>query len=273
MTSFTAHIVKMHGTGNDFILVDNFPADFNDYSSVARRLCDRHYGIGADGMLVIGDSETADISMRIFNADGSEAQMCGNGIRCIGKYAFDSGRISTLTPTVDTLSGLRRLTLRPNNSGLITHATVDMGCVTPCNDSVPRQVDTPYGSFIMFPISTGNPHGVVFVDDLSSIPVEEVGSLLEHHDSWPEGANIEFVEILDRHTVSQSTWERGVGATLACGTGACATAYAFVNHHGGQWPVTVQLAGGNLEIDLDKATGHLLLTGQAETVFTTDITI
>lgn len=258
------HFTKMHGLGNDFVVIED-RAD-TDYNTLARRLCDRHRGIGADGLIVIGKDAVADCRMRIFNADGSEAQMCGNGIRCVGKYIRDNGLCSSPTPVIATMSGHKKLCLKQGADGKVESVTVDMGLP---ETGAQYTLGTPCGDFSVTEVSTGNPHGVAFVSDPSAIELGVAGPALECAEVWPQKANIEFAAVdTDRHTVYQRTWERGVGETEACGTGACATAAAAVATGRADYPVEVHLTGGVLLIDIDPHTNHLLMTGPAETVFT-----
>ena len=259
---------KMHGLGNDFIIVDclNNPYNCLNFSALATKLCDRHYAIGADGLIAILPSDIADVRMRIFNSDGSEAQMCGNGIRCVGKYIFDNHIIPSLQPAIETAVGIKRLNLVIADDGKVSHATVNMGKAEFEQGEISRTLTTPYGKFNVIPVSTGNPHGVIFVNDLSHIDVQLIGPELENHPYWADRANIEFVEIASPHRFRQLTWERGAGQTLACGTGACASTAAAVASARCRWPIEVQLAGGTLSIDSD-ADGNILMTGPATYVF------
>ena len=258
------HFTKMHGLGNDFVVIED-RAD-TDYHKLARSLCDRHRGIGADGLIVIGKDAVADCRMRIFNADGSEAQMCGNGVRCVGKYIRDNGLCSSPTPIIATMSGHKKLYIKQGADGTVESVTVDMGLP---ETGEQYTLATPCGDFSVTEVSTGNPHGVAFVSDPSAIALSVAGPALECAEVWPQKANIEFAAVdTDRHTVYQRTWERGVGETEACGTGACATAAAAVATGRADYPVEVHLTGGVLLIDIDPDTNHLLMTGPAETVFT-----
>ncbi|MDO4320635.1 MAG: diaminopimelate epimerase [Bacteroidales bacterium] len=253
------HFTKMHGLGNDFVLIDCRSVAPDDLGALAVRLCDRRRGVGADGLLVLQQSDVADCRMRIFNADGSEAAMCGNGIRCIACYARRHGIVSGTTALIETMSGLRDICFAAD--GLVT---VDMG--VPRVASSDMTLDTACGGYKVISVSTGNPHGVVFVDRVGRFDVSGIGPLLECHPVWPDRANIEFVEPVDRHMLRQRTWERGVGETDACGTGACAAAAAAVAHGLASWPVIVDLNGGRLHIDVSPS-GHMLMTGPAVEVF------
>ena len=270
--------VKMHGLGNDFVYVDCLKRDIEHLSELAIEMSRRPTGIGSDGIIAILPSRKADCRMRIFNADGSEAQMCGNGIRCVAKYIFDNKIVAKNRITVETLSGIKIVEIHAGIDGLTDTVTVDMGApkFTPSEIPVdfdgeqmteqPVQVgDTEVKVTAM---SMGNPHGVVFVDNFDGDIVGTLGPQLETHAIWPEKANIEFVRVDAPDTLSMRAWERGAGETMACGTGACAAAAAAVATGRAQWPLTVRLIGGNLHIDCDSATGHILMTGPAVTVYT-----
>lgn len=263
-------VTKMHGAGNDFVLIDGHGIADDRLPEIAVRLCDRHFGVGADGLLVITDSQSADAKMRIFNADGSEAQMCGNGIRCVGKYLYDGGLINTNHPSIETRSGIKTLELYIDDDGTVDSATVDMGEARLLSNK-PEVMITNTGSFQVWPVSTGNPHGVTEVADTASFEVATVGPQLENNPYWPNKANIEFVTVVGPDTLRQRTWERGVGETLACGTGACAAAFAMVAADRVDWPVKVQLSGGTLTVD--KKDNHLFMTGPASRVFETTVSV
>lgn len=255
----------MHGAGNDFIVLDCRHGEPDDIGSLARKLCDRHFGVGADGLLLIGDSDVADASMRIINADGSEAQMCGNGIRCVGKFIYERGICRKNELSVDTLDGVKILQLHIGNDGAVNTVTVDMGCSR--IENLKAELTVGSGRFDIAAVSTGNPHCVVFTDDCTAVDIAVCGPQLECHPVWPDKANIEFVTVESRHALRQRTWERGVGQTLACGTGAIAAAVAAVGRGYCDWPVSVRLDGGTLIIDHNLFTGHILMTGSAAEVF------
>lgn len=261
--------IKMEGLGNDFVLLDclkgNIPADAG---ALARRLCERRHGIGADGMLLVCPGKVCDARMRIFNADGSEAQMCGNGIRCVALFLHRAGYPDEME--IATMAGVKRVRV----SGEMV--TVDMGAPVWEAESVPVRCETPvmleadvdsgYGVLKVSAVSMGNPHGVVFTDHLIRYPVKRCGRALERHEIWPERANIEFVTVIDRHNITMRAWERGVGETKACGTGACAAAAVSVATGRADFPVEVRLPGGVLTIDSD-AEGHIMMTGPARVSF------
>ena len=256
------HFTKMHGLGNDYLYVyGEVPPDVADLS---RRLSDRHFGAGSDGMVFIGLSEVADFGMRIFNADGSEAMMCGNGIRCVGKYVYDRGLTSKTTLAIETLSGVRELRLQVDG-GSVSAATVSMGVAEVGEDLVVR---TLLSDVTCTPVSVGNPHAVLFVDDAMAAPVAEMGSLIERHPLFPGGVNVEFVQVMSDHELRMRVWERGSGITMACGTGACASAAAAVAKGccpAGE-PITVHLDGGDLAIAVGEDFA-MTMTGPAETVY------
>ncbi len=273
--------IKMHGLGNDYVylLHEDNPrlAQVSDaeLALLARAISDRHTGIGGDGMVMIAPSERADFRMRMWNADGSEAQMCGNASRCVGKIVFDSGLTSSTDISLETLAGIRRLTLH-TAQGQVASVTVDMGApelrperipMLPDADGHPLfEADTEQGRLTFHGVSMGNPHGVCFVPELTDALVLGIGPQMETSPCWPQKANIEFARILDRHNIEMRVWERGTGETMACGTGACATAVAAFQQGLTDREVRVHLRGGTLKIQLDEATGHVLMTGEATTV-------
>ena len=275
---------KMQGLGNDYIYVntDLYPIENPEQFSI--RWSQYHTGIGSDGLILISRSEVADFMMRIFNADGTEAMMCGNGSRCVGKYVYDHHLTDKTEIDLDTLSGIKHITLHPDASGEVHRATVDMGQP---RLSHPQQVATPSGSLEGQPITIeveengktvrkefqgtyvcmGNPHVVIFVDDISQVPVEKYGPLIEFHPLFPQRTNVEFVEVQADSVLRMRVWERGSGITQACGTGACATAVAaFLTGRAKRFS-TVRMDGGDLEITYDETDSHILMTGPAETTF------
>lgn len=256
------HFTKMHGLGNDYLYV--YGEVPSDVAELSRRLSDRHFGAGSDGMVYISPSEVADFKMRIFNADGSEAMMCGNGIRCVGKYVYDQGLTSKTTLAIETLSGVKELMLRVEG-GSVSAATVGMGVAVVGEDLLVR---TPLSDVTCTPVSVGNPHAVLFVDDAKTAPVVELGSLIERHPLFPGGVNVEFVQVLSDHELRMRVWERGSGITMACGTGACASAAAAASKGlclFGE-AVTVHLDGGDLQISIGEDFA-VTMTGPAETVY------
>lgn len=253
----------MHGLGNDYLYVYSL-SEPQDPSKLAIKLSDRHFGAGSDGMIWILPSDVAQWKMRIFNANGSEAKMCGNGIRCVGKYLYDKGYTRDTHLTIETLSGVKTLDLAVEGSK-VTSVTVDMGRT---QVSVPMILSVPGREVECVPVSVGNPHAVVFTDDVDSIPLTTLGPALERHPVFEDGANIEFVQVLNSTTLRMRVWERGSGVTMACGTGACAAMAAAVSliHCRTDHANSVILDGGTLKVRIDRR-GHAIMTGPAETVY------
>ncbi len=266
---------KMHGAGNDYIYVNTLTCPIEDPEALAIRWSRYHTGIGSDGLVLIGGSKVADFSMRIFNADGSEAKMCGNASRCIGKYVYEHGLTKSDSVRLETLSGIKVLKLNVED-GHVNRVTVDMGLPVLCNKS---QLATSDGSlkdgevevagktFRGTFVSMGNPHFVIFVDDLSKIDIPTVGPLLEHHPLFPERVNVEFVEVQPDGVLRMRVWERGSGITMACGTGACATFVAAVLNGKSARESVVRMDGGDLTIRWDETDGKVYMTGEAVVVF------
>ena len=255
------HFTKMHGLGNDYLYVYGEPPA--DVEGLAVRLSDRHFGVGSDGMIFISPSYAADFRMRIFNADGSEAKMCGNGIRCVGKYVYDKGYTDKTVLTIETLSGIKTLVLRLRNK-CVRSVTVDMGLA----EAKEEMTLTAGGrTAICTPVDVGNPHAVFFVEDVEKIPVGSLGPCVEKHEVFPGGVNAEFVQVLDDRKLRMRVWERGSGITMACGTGACASAAAAVKKGfcPPDVPITVLLDGGPLEITVSE-NRLVTMTGPAETI-------
>ena len=279
---------KMQGIGNDYVYVNCFEETVEDPSWAARFVSDRHFGIGSDGLILICPSEKADFEMRMYNADGSRGEMCGNGIRCVGKYVYDKGLTDKRSITVETLAGVKSLDLTVEN-GQVSEVTVDMGQPGILADRLPVILGKgevpadPEGRLIRQPIqvqgktyyftavSMGNPHIVLYVDDPYAIDLEAVGPSFENHSYFPERTNTEFVRVLDRNHVEIRVWERGAGETWACGTGACAVAVSSAMNGLTGREVTVKLRGGDLEINWDEKTDHVFMTGPAVTVFEGEI--
>lgn len=252
---------KMQGLGNDFMLV--YSQVPGNVSPLCRRLCDRHFGIGADGVIFLSPSRVADARMRIFNADGSEAKMCGNGIRCVAKYLYDKGLVRQETMTVETLSGVKALKLSVEKDR-VRSVSVDMGAACLEQAKVPLSEDMGSGMLI----SVGNPHLVIFSDTVEDLPLSLWGPRIESDPRFPDGVNVEFVQVLSPEKLRMRVWERGCGVTLACGTGACAAAFAAVQAGlcpAGR-PIEVVLDGGSLHITVD-AEGGVSMAGAAVTVF------
>lgn len=267
---------KMHGLGNDYIYINCLEAVPADAERLAVEMSDRHFGVGGDGIILIMPSKVADFRMRMFNADGSEGKMCGNASRCIGKYVYDRGLTDKTEVSLETLSGIKILKLCVND-GKVDSVTVDMGApVLDCervpvrygaDQMIAADVATKAGVLKVTAVSMGNPHGVVFIDESPEVfPVHEVGRELEMHAMWPDRANIEFAHVVSPDLIEMRVWERGSGETLACGTGACATAVAAETLGFAGARVDIKLRGGVLSIDRDPVTGHVLMTGPATTV-------
>lgn len=272
---------KMHGAGNDYIYVNTQAYPIEDPVKAAVLWSAYHTGIGSDGLVLIGKSEVADFSMRIFNADGSEAMMCGNASRCIGKYVYDNKLTDKEEVTLETLSGIKILKLHVKD-GKVKEVTVDMG--TPLLNN-PRQIATQSGGMIAECIAAdgkeyegtfvcmGNPHLVIFVNDIKSVTLPAVGPKLEHHPLFPERVNVEFVQVLPDGTLRMRVWERGSGITMACGTGACATAVAAALNGKSGRQLVIRMDGGDLHIHWDERDGHVYMTGPAAKVFEGEIEI
>jgi diaminopimelate epimerase len=262
---------KMHGSGNDYIYVntDAYPLDNPEILSV--RWSAPHTGIGSDGLVLIGKSDVADFKMRIFNADGSEARMCGNATRCIGKYVYENKLTDKTTLTLETLSGVRELQLTVRN-GLVEEVTVDMGIPTVEREALTLEVG-PGKRFTGTVISVGNPHFVVFVDDVSEINLPLFGPRLENHACFPGRINVEFVQVLSPGEVRMRVWERGSGITMACGTGGCATVAAAVVCGKTNRKVKVRMDGGALTFHWDAESDRIFMTGDAVRVFEGTITL
>ena len=256
---------KMHGAGNDYIYVDTTKQSIAHPEILAEHWSHPHTGIGSDGLVLIGNSSKADFSMRIFNADGSEARMCGNASRCIGKYLYDHKLTHNKVITLDTLSGIKTLHLHINEQDKVDYVTVDMGIPTDIHQ-VKLGSEYPYNETIA--LSMGNPHLVIFVPNISQINLKEIGPKLEHHPLFPDGVNIEFVQnTAYNNQLRMRVWERGSGITLACGTGACATLAAAVFTGRCTHEADIEMDGGILHIEYDKATGHIHMTGPATEVY------
>lgn len=271
----TLNFTKMQGAGNDYIYVNTLAHPIEDPVRASIQWSAYHTGIGADGLVLIGKSKKADFSMRIFNADGSEARMCGNASRCIGKYVYDNKLTDKETVTLETLSGIKTLKLHIAD-GQVEKVTVDMGIPQLVQ---PQQIATPSGGMLAENITIegkdyegtfvcmGNPHWVVFVDDIKDVNLPAVGPKLENHPLFPERTNVEFVEVLPDGSLRIRVWERGSGITMACGTGACATAVAAALNHKSGRKAWVRMDGGDLLIHWNQKDGHVYMTGPAVKVF------
>ena len=268
---------KMQGIGNDYVYVNCLQETIENPSELAKKISDRHYGVGSDGLIMINPSDKADFEMEMYNADGSRGEMCGNGIRCVAKYVYDYGLTDKTSISVETLAGIKYLDLTVED-GKVVLVKVDMGKPMLRPEEVPvvsekeEVIDEPITvdgqEYMMTCVSMGNPHAVVFIDqDVKEFPLETVGVKFENHERFPKRVNTEFVNVLDRHTAQMRVWERGSGETLACGTGACAVAVACALNGLTEDEVTVKLLGGDLQIKWDREKNTVYMTGPAEVVF------
>ena len=268
---------KMQGIGNDYVYVNCLQETIENPSELAKKISERHYGVGSDGLIMINPSDKADFEMEMYNADGSRGEMCGNGIRCVAKYVYDYGLTDKTSISVETLAGIKYLDLTVED-GKVVLVKVDMGKPMLRPEEVPvvsekeEVIDEPITvdgqEYRMTCVSMGNPHAVVFIDqDVKEFPLETVGVKFENHERFPKRVNTEFVNVLDRHTAQMRVWERGSGETLACGTGACAVAVACALNGLTEDEVTVKLLGGDLQIKWDREKNTVYMTGPAEVVF------
>ena len=271
--------IKMHGIGNDYIYIDALRGETPDYlkeeflPDLSRKISDRHFGVGSDGLILILPSDIADFRMRIFNADGSEAKMCGNGVRCVGKYVYDLGFTDKKSISVETNSGIKYLDLITGEDG-VESVIVDMGSPFFKRSEIPVKgapeeemkdqiLESDGKQFEVTGVSMGNPHGVVYVNDVDNLDLPKIGPSLEKNSVWPDRANIEFVKVLGPEEIKIRVWERGSGETLACGTGACASAVASFRKGLTKPQVTVHLRGGSLKISYDENTQNVKMMGPA----------
>ena len=274
---------KMHGCGNDYVYVNLFEEKLDDPARVSIYVSDRHFGIGSDGLITIGPSDKADFRMRIYNADGSEAEMCGNGIRCVAKYVYDHKLTDKTEISVETGAGIKYLTLYVEENK-VSQVRVDMGepILTPGDIPVVKADGSAYGDdyrvidepisagnreWHMTCVSMGNPHAIIRLHNLEDINIKEYGPLIENRSEFPKRTNVEFIEIKDRSRIKMKVWERGAGETLACGTGACASTVASVLNGYTERKVVVELLGGELEVEWNEEDSHVYMTGPATTVF------
>lgn len=267
---------KMHGCGNDYVYVNGFTEKVADKPKSVVALSDRHFGIGSDGVIFINPSEQADFEMEMYNADGTRAEMCGNGIRCVGKYVYDHGMTDKTSITVESFGKVKYLDLTVEN-GKVVKVKVNMGkpeltakdvpVVSEHEQVIDEEIIVKGKSYRMTCVSMGNPHAVVFMDDVEHLAIEEIGPYFENHERFPNRTNTEFVQVIDDSHVKMRVWERGTGETLACGTGCCATAVACVLNHLTGEHVTVQVLGGEIEIYWDQKENLVYMTGPAVTVF------
>ncbi len=256
------HFTKMHGLGNDYLYVFGEVPD--NIKELSKKMSDRNFGAGSDGMIYISPSMVADFKMRIFNADGSEAKMCGNGIRCVGKYVYDKGYTDKTTLKIETLSGIKTLNLQILN-GKVKTVSVNMGKAIVMEE---MKLNIDNEDIVLTPVSTGNPHGVIVVSDIEKAPLYTLGKKIEHHSAFPDGVNVEFVQILEPDKLRMRVWERGSGVTMACGTGACATVVACINNGFCSFDDTVSviLDGGILKITV-KSDYSVTMTGPAAFIY------
>ncbi len=267
---------KMHGCGNDYVYVNGFTEKVADKPKAVVALSDRHFGIGSDGVIFINPSQQADFEMEMYNADGTRAEMCGNGIRCVGKYVYDHGMTDKTSITVESFGKVKYLDLTVEN-GKVVKVKVNMGkpeltakdvpVVSEHEQVIDEEIIVKGKSYRMTCVSMGNPHAVVFMDDVEHLAIEEIGPYFENHERFPNRTNTEFVQVIDDSHVKMRVWERGTGETLACGTGCCATAVACVLNHLTGAHVTVQVLGGEIEIYWDQKENLVYMTGPAVTVF------
>lgn len=278
----TINFTKMQGAGNDYIYVNCLEKNIENINETAKRLSDRHFGIGSDGLVLICPSDKADFRMDMYNSDGSQAEMCGNATRCVGKYVYDRGLTDKTTVTLETLAGIKILDLNVEN-GSVKSVRVNMGSPELVPAKIP--IDSPLDSFIQQPVtvdgteylvtgvSMGNPHAVVFIDDTDSLEIEKLGPQFENHKLFPKRINTEFAQIVDKSTIKMRVWERGAGETLACGTGACATLVAAALSGLTGDEADLILLGGTLHIKWDRTENNIYMTGPAEFVFDGTVTL
>lgn len=276
------NFTKMHGCGNDYIYINGaeckIPAQ--EKPELVQKLSDRHFGIGGDGVIFINPSAEADFEMEMYNADGSRAEMCGNGIRCVAKYVYDKGLTDRTQLSIVSAGKIKYLTLTVED-GKVSMVRVDMGkpeltaslipVISEHEQAVNEEIVVGEKVYRMTCVSMGNPHAVVFADNVADLDLEKLGPHFEHHERFPKRINTEFVRVIDRHTVEMRVWERGTGETLACGTGCCATAVACVLNGKTEADVTVKVLGGEIRIQWDREADTIFMTGPASTVFEGEI--
>lgn len=272
---------KMQGIGNDYVYVDCTKENkIENPAELSKKVSNRHFGIGSDGLILIENSNVADFKMAIYNADGSQAEMCGNGIRCVAKFVFDKGLINKENITIETLAGIKQLKLSTEN-GKVKKVRVDMGepileakkipVISYKNPVIDLQLQAADKTFTATCVSMGNPHAITFVNNVEEFDVEKYGKILEIKKEFPKHSNIEFVELIDKNNIKMRVWERGSGETLACGTGSCASVVACILNNKTERKVNVHLLGGTLEIEWNKQNNHVYMEGPAEIVFEGEI--
>ena len=271
------NFTKMHGCGNDYVYVNCFEETVNDPEKLAIAVSDRHFGIGSDGLILICSSDVADFRMAMYNADGSEGAMCGNGIRCVAKYVYDKGLTDKKNLSIETKSGIKKLELTVED-GKVSLVKVNMGAPILKSKDIPVAVDTDKcidadinvdgKVYKITCVSMGNPHAVTFIDeDVNKFPLDKIGPKFENHPMFPDRVNTEFVQVLNRHEVNMRVWERGSGETLACGTGTCATVVACVLNSLTEDEITVHLLGGDILVKYDRDNNTVWMTGPAAIAF------
>ena len=275
---------KLQGIGNDYVYVDCTKKELDNPAKISEFVSDRHFGIGSDGLILIKSSDKADFFMEMYNADGSQAEMCGNGIRCVGKFVYDKGLTDKTSITVDTLVGIKYLDLNVVD-GKVSSVRVNMGQPILKPELIPVVAQDDYERFVdesvevdgetykVTCVSMGNPHAIVYVDDTDSLPIEVIGPKFENHKIFPRRTNTEFIQIIDRSHLKMRVWERGSGETLACGTGACASLVATVLNGLCDTKATLMLLGGDLEIEWDRENNVVYMEGPATTVFEGEVEI
>ena len=275
---------KMQGCGNDYVYVNGFveKIDTEAKPDIVRRLSDRHFGIGGDGVIFINPSEIADFEMEMFNADGSRSQMCGNGIRCVAKYVYDYGLTDKTSLTIESFGAIKYIDLTVEN-GKVSLVKVNMGAPILTAKDVPvlseneqvidEEIEVEGKNYRMTCVSMGNPHAIVYMDDVKNFDIDKVGPYFENHKRFPERVNTEFVKVIDRNTVEMRVWERGTGETLACGTGCCAIAVSCILNGLTEDKVTVKVLGGELLCEWDREANLVYMTGPAVTVFDGEINV
>lgn len=266
---------KMHGLGNDYVYIDAINQNIGNRSELAKKLSDRHFGIGSDGLILICKSDIADFKMQMFNGDGTEAEMCGNGIRCVGKFVYDKGLTTKTNLIIETLAGIKQLELIIKDNK-VEKVKVDMGIPILDTDKIPviaedfqnlnlKVLDK---NFVFTCVSMGNPHAIAVIsDDINTFDVAKYGSIIENMECFPNRTNVEFIKVINKKNIEMRVWERGSGETLACGTGACASVVACILNGYTNRKVNVKLLGGMLEIEWDINNNHIYMTGSATTVF------
>lgn len=270
------NFTKMHGCGNDYVYINGFEEKISNPSELAMKMSDRHFGVGSDGLVLILPSQTADFRMRMFNSDGSESEMCGNAIRCVGKYVYDKGLVGKTTIDIETLAGIKNLEMTVTN-GQVTFVKVDMGepileaeripVLSNLEPVIGEKISILDQEFAFTCVSMGNPHAITIVEDVANFRVHIFGPLVENNLIFPRRTNTEFVEVIDRAHLRMRVWERGAGETWACGTGACATLVACVLNNVADRKATIHLLGGDLVIEWRQSDNHVMMSGPAVTVF------